>query len=1016
MNLTNLKKRMLLFAGAILLSAASAFAQNVQINGKVVDENGDAVIGCAVMIKGTSTGVTTDIDGNFQISAPEGATLVFSSISYVTRELQAAPDMNVVMEEDTIQLEETVVVGYGVQRKSDVTGAISKVESSDLMNRTVTSAVDALGGKTSGVQLLSTSAAPGESPVIRVRGYSSNYSSEPLYIVDGLKVRSIGDIDPSEIESMEILKDAASAAIYGSEAGNGVVIITTKRAEAGKTTIQYDFQYAIQSVNRIPEVLNAEEYIQYYSEYGHVTQDMLNRFWDGETDTDWGAVAFENGHMQRHGISFQTAGEKSSVMMSLNYLDNNGIVTGDKDRYTRYNFNVNAEVKPFKWLTFGTNSSISFSKVSSVSANAGGIGGGIMTAVLELDPLTPVYYETPPQFVNDLLAEGRPLMTNADGYYYGISGFYPSGQINPLQLVDISDSERTAKSIRSNVYANLTPLPGLTITSRFGFSFNDSYSHSYSRIYYNNQWANAEKPTVSQSSPQRAYWQWENFANYLKSFGRHNLGAMVGISYSEDTSQSLSTSINEISMNDENFAWIDFAGGNATKTISGIETQTRKFSYFGRLNYNYDERYFIEASVRADAADLSVLPLAERWGVFPAVSAGWVLTNEEFIPKNDVLSYFKLRASWGQNGSIANLSNYMYASAIESNDKYPFDGSYSVGSSPSSLGNPHLKWETSEQTDIGFDARFFSNRLSLTFDAYIKKTKDLIVNNSTPSLSAGNTPSPINAGNIENRGIEVDLSWRSHIGDLQYSISGNFSTLHNEVTYLDPTIERISGSRGPIGEGGQGIYFEKGYPAWYMRGYHVIGVDPETGNAIFDDVNNDNAIDANDLQMIGSGIPTFNYGLTINLAYKGFDFVLFGSGAAGNDIWYACTYNNVTGANTLKYFYDNRWTPSNRNASIARPGTNEVNKYYSSDAYVFDGSYFKIKQIQLGYTIPENITRRAHISKIRAYVSLDDFFTFTNYPGLDPESASISSMNGIGVDTGNYPQSRKVVFGINVTF
>ena len=290
------------------------------------------------------------------------------------------------------------------------------------------------------------------------------------------------------------------------------------------------------------------------------------------------------------------------------------------------------------------------------------------------------------------------------------------------------------------------------------------------------------------------------------------------------------------------------------------------------------------------------------------------------------------------------------------------------------------------------------------------------MNNSTPSLSAGNTPSPINAGNIENRGIEVDLSWRSHIGDLQYSISGNFSTLHNEVTYLDPTIERISGSRGPIGEGGQGIYFEKGYPAWYMRGYHVIGVDPETGNAIFDDVNNDNAIDANDLQMIGSGIPTFNYGLTINLAYKGFDFVLFGSGAAGNDIWYACTYNNVTGANTLKYFYDNRWTPSNRNASIARPGTNEVNKYYSSDAYVFDGSYFKIKQIQLGYTIPENLTRRAHISKIRAYVSLDDFFTFTNYPGLDPESASISSMNGIGVDTGNYPQSRKVVFGINVTF
>lgn len=1016
MKLMNLKMRMLFVFSIFLLSAVTSLAQDIHVRGNVTDENGEPMIGCAVIVSGTNHGVTTDLDGNFEIVAEEGSILVFETINYLTQELPASPSMKVVLKEDRTQLDEVIVVGYGVQRKSDVTGAISKVESSDLMNRTSTSAIDALGGKTSGVQLLSTSAAPGESPVVRVRGYSSNYSSEPLYIVDGLKVRSIGNIDPSEIESMEILKDAASAAIYGSEAGNGVVIITTKRAEAGKTTIQYDFQYAVQSANRLPDVLNASEYIQYYTEYGYITDDMLNRFWDGKTDTDWGSVAFENGHMQRHSLSLQSATEKTSIMMSLNYLDNNGIVTGDKDRYTRYNFNLNGEVRPFDWLTFGTNTSVSFSKMQTVQSNNSGVGGGIMTAVLELDPLTPVYYDEVPGFIEDLLAEGRPLMTAADGRYYGISGFYPSGQINPLQLVDISDSENSVKSMRSTIYANLTPVKGLTLTSRFGFSFNDSYSHSYSRVYYNNQWANADRPTVSQSSPQRAYWQWENFANYSKSFGRHNLGLMAGISYSEDTYQTLSGSIDQLARNDENYAWLDFMGGNATKTLSGIETQTRKYSWFGRLNYNYGEKYFLEMSVRADAADLSVLPPAERWGIFPAVSAGWVLTNEDFIPKNDVLTYLKLRASWGQNGSIANLANYMYASVIESNLVYPFGTDYSTGSSPSALGNPHLKWETSEQTDIGFDARFFKNRLSVAVDAYVKTTKDLIVNNSTPSLSAGNAPSPINAGNVENRGIEVDLSWRSHIGDLQYGISGNFSTLHNEVTYLDPTIERIEGTRGPIGEGGQGIFFEKGYPVWYMRGYHVLGVDPDTGNAIFDDVNDDGSIDANDLQMIGSGIPVFNYGLTLNLAYKGFDFVMFGSGAAGNDIWYACTYNNVTGANTLKYFYDNRWTESHRNASIARPATTELNKYYSSDAYVFDGSYFKIKQIQLGYTLPEKWTMKAHMSNVRAYVSLDDFFTFTNYPGLDPESASINSTNGIGVDTGNYPQSRKVVFGINITF
>lgn len=1013
------KQKLLWMLTFILLSTANSYAQDLNVKGRVVDETGMGIIGAAVQLKGSANGVVTDIDGNFAITVPEGSVLVFSYVSYVTQELKAAPQMTVVMKENVELLEEVVVVGYGVQKKSNVTGAISKVEESDLSNRTVTSAVNALGGKTSGLQLLSASAAPGASPVIRVRGYSSNYSSEPLYIVDGLKVNSINNIDPDEIESMEVLKDAASAAIYGSEAGNGVVLISTKKAQEGKTSISYDFQFASQSVNRIPKVLNAQEYIQFYREGGFITDEKINVLYDGKTDTNWGDVAFENGSMMKHSVALKHGTQKSNLMISLNYLNNNGIAAGNKDSFQRYNLNMNAELKPSKWLTFGVNSTVSYSKMKSVNANNGGIGGGIMTAVLELDPLTPIFYDTAnlPAFINDLLKEGRHLLTDETGKYYGISQFYQSGQINPLELIAIHDSNNTSKSIRANVYANFMPINGLTVTSRFGFNFNDMYSHSYSRAYYCHNWAESAKPTITQSSPQTNYWQWENFANYLKSIGKHNLNVMAGISFSENTNQSLSSSIDQILRDQDSYAWIDFATGNATKTIRGIENTTRKFSYFGRLNYDYDNRYIAEFSLRADAADLSILPKAERWGYFPAGSLGWIISNESFFPKNNTITYLKLRGSWGQNGSIANLSNYTYASAIVSNAKYPFGtGTYQSGSYPSSLGNPHLKWETSEQTDFGIDARFFDSRLSLSVDYYLKKTKDLIINGSTPSLTAGNSPSPINAGNVENKGFEFDFSWKDRINQLSYGISANLSTLKNKVTYLDPTIERLSGSRGPIGADGAGSFFEVGYPVWYLRGFHVESIDSKTGNPQFEDLNTDGVIDANDVKMIGSGIPDVNYGITLNMAYKGFDLILFGSGAIGNDIWYAATFNNVTGANTLKYFYDDRWTPTNTNATIARPLCNEVNKYYASDAYLFDGSYFKIKQIQVGYTFPKKVTGNLHIQNVRAYVSLDDFFTFTSYPGLDPEAASLNTSNGIGIDTGNYPQSKKLVFGLNVTF
>lgn len=1018
-----LRKIFLVLLGASVWLLASA-QTTVKISGQVLDETGQPMIGAGVIQLGTNdqVGTVTDLDGNYSLSVPKGSSVEIRAIGYkfVSKVVNGNEIFNVQLESDSELLEETIVVGYGVQRKSDITGAISKVGEEDFTNRTVGSAAEALNGKTAGVQFISSSAAPGESPVIRVRGFSSNYSSDPLYIVDGLKMSDISNIDANDIESMEVLKDAASAAIYGAEAGNGVVLITTRRATAGKAKISYDFQYSSQSLNNMPKVLNAEQYINWYTEGGFITDEKLSTYYDGVTDTNWADVAFENSTMFKHALSFQQATDKMSVLISLNYLSNDGIVVGDHDTFERYNMSINAEIKPKKWLTVGLNSNVSYFKRESVSSNGAGISSSVMTSVLELDPLTPVYYDSDnlPSYVQSLIDGGYTVLSNSSGQYYGISQFYQSAQINPLEIIDVNTSNSSGKNIRANFYANLMPIKGLVVTSRVGVNFHSSYTRSYSKEYYCYTWATNDNPTVTQTSPQNAYWQWENFANYTKKIGKHNLGFMVGTSYSEKTAQTLTVSVDDIIKDTDSYAWIDFTSGNATKTVSGVETKTRKFSYFGRINYSFADKYIVEVSARADAADTSVLPADERWGYFPAVSLGWVASKENFFPKTENFTYLKIRGSWGQNGSIANLSDYTYAASITSDAVYPYSSSstYSSGSYPTALGNYNLKWETSEQLDFGLDARFFKDRLSFTMDWYQKKTKDLLIYDSTPSLTAGNDPSPVNAGNVENKGWEFELTWKDSIGDFRYSVSANLSTLDNKVTYLDPTITRLEGSTGPLGSAGGGTYFEEGLPVWYMRGYHVEGIDSSTGDPIFTDYNEDGTIDANDLTYVGSGIPDVNYGITITAAYKNFDLTVFGSGAGGNQIWYAATYNNVTGANTLEYFYDRRWTSTNTDGTIARPLCTNYDKYYASDAYIFNGSYFKIKQIQLGYTVPKKLTKSWGIENIRAYFSLDDFFTFTSYPGLDPEAASLSTSSGIGIDTGYYPSSKKIVLGFNITF
>ena len=582
-------------------------------------------------------------------------------------------------------------------------------------------------------------------------------------------------------------------------------------------------------------------------------------------------------------------------------------------------------------------------------------------------------------------------------------------------FVDASYSYGSFNTHKSYVHFGQSLNSGLTyeINAFQNYSDND---------YYVNGTIHQDYMSVSASASVPLYLQWENFANYMQSFGKHSVTAMLGMSFIENRTFNVSGSItgNEDDLgfkkDDPLYAYFAYATATATKNISGGEEFIgRKLAYFGRATYDYDGKYMAQFSLRADAADSSVLPIDNRWGYFPAFSLGWTVSREKFMERtNGWLSHLKLRGSWGQNGTTASLGNYMYLASINSNISYPYTNNlaYNTGSSPSATGNNELKWETSEQVDIGLDARFLNDRLSFTFDWYKKKTKDLIITGITPSTIVGNTASPVNAGNVENTGVELELGWREQRGDFNYEIRANLATLKNEVTYVHESLDRINGAGFHTT---QGItVFEEGYPAWYFRGYKVEGIDEATGNPIFADLDNNNTINESDRTMIGSGIPDFTYGITLSGSWKGIDMTVFGTGSQGNDIFACLTRGDRLQANILKEYYDDRWTPDHTHASRPRAGATDIEKYWVSDGVIFDGSYFKIKQIQLGYTLPKPVLNRIGLDNLRVYCSLEDFFTFTSYPGFDPEVTG--SGNAIGVDKGYYPSSKKVVFGLNVTF
>ena len=1019
----NLCKRigMLLLAAVVsLVTSAQVWAQQT-ITGTIVDQTGEPVMGATVLVKGTTNGSTTDLDGRYSIpNVSSNQVLAVSFIGYASQEIPVGNRtvIDITLLEDSELLEDVVVVGYGVQRKSNLTGAISSVKSGDIENRTVVDVNQSLQGKTAGVQMISSSAAPGTESSIRVRGFSSNSTSNPLYVVDGVRVNSIVNIDPSDIESMEVLKDAASAAIYGAEAGNGVILITTKRgAKAeGIGKISYNAQFAIQSLGRKAEVMNADQYLAYNLKSGGIGESLAKE-WDG-TDINWCDELFETSLMQKHSVNFQNGNDKGNVYISFNYTGNDGIVKTDKDTYKRFAGSVNAEYNIKPWLQISSQNSVTYHAQNSLAENDPYVS--VLRAALALDPLTRNTYpeNNLPKNMQELLDNGRKLVSDGEGNYYGISKFQLGDDINPYILINTRSQRTWGTFTQGNTALNFKPIKGLVFTSRLGYRFASMFNNIYQAAYYATAARNVQDPTVNQTATQKKYYQWENFANYNMSIAKNDITVMLGTSFSSDRTGTTQTGGTGLQADKPNYAYPSYLSASATSLLhAGDDLTVNKLSYFGRLSYSYDNRYMLQFTMRADAADLSILPEAQRWGYFPAVSAGWTISQEKWFPQDQqFLTNLKLRASWGQNGSIAGLSNFAYANAITSIAGFSFvpgQGNYTTSSLPSSTGNKNLKWETSEQTDFGLDASFFRSRLTFGMDYYVKKTKDLLVSNTLPTLTIGNTVSPVNAGDVENKGWEFDLSWKDQKGDFKYSVTANLATLSNEVTYLDHSIDRINGTSY---NGTTVTAFEEGYPVWYFRGYKVDHINPENGNPVF--VKADGSLSENaassDLTMIGSAIPDLTYGLTINFGYKNFDLTVFGQGTSGNDIYCALVKTDRPSTNRLATYYEDAWTAPGQNAKYARMDYQE-SVYWNSSAVVFDGSYFKIKQIQLGYTLPKNLCKKMHINNLRVYGSLDDFFVFTSYPGLDPEASS-GSTTSLGVDLGNFPNSKKLVFGLNFTF
>ena len=1053
-------------------------AQSV-VRGTVTDEAGEPVIGATVKVQGSNEGAITDFEGNYSVKAASNATLSFSYVGYVPQEVNVGgrSTINVTLAEDNTTLNDVVVIGYGTMKKKLVTGATVQVKGEDIAKLNTTNALEAMQSSTPGVQITQSSTQPGKGYKVYIRGIGTTGSASPLYVIDGVAGGSLDGINPNDIESIDVLKDAASAAIYGARAANGVILVTTKQGKAGKIELSYNGAIGWSNAYKRPQVLNAQQYMTIIDEYtfntsgqkmdwaGFVPQDILTKVNSGWTGTDWwGAFENKNALQNNHSVTLTGGSDRSKFAMSYTYTGNEGIMGAEMaSYYKRHTVRINSDhvllrVKDFDAITIGENISIGYTKSHDLAED--GMYWSYIHSLLQTCPFVPQY------------------AYNGDNYaYQDFNGNVTYGQgwnsslfSNPWENLSKGgfNSKAESRSINTSatVFAVIQPIRGLRLRSQFNYNWGSgayrNYNEPRSSGYGN---ATSVIYSVNQSAWLNTNWSIENTLTYdLPIINGHKISAMVGQSF-----QSTAWSFNVGGSNKVNWgeqlatlkgwdsAWLsNIKLVNATDmTLTGNPNDEEYLaSWFGRVSWDYNETYMATATLRYDGS--SIFTDGKRWGWFPSVSAGWVISNEPFMESTKSwLDFFKLRASWGQNGNCA-ISKYQYLATIalsgdsgDSGYKFGSDlatsvaGSPNVGAYANIVPNPDLTWETSEQLDFGFDARLLDNRLGVNFDWYKKMTKDWLITGPQIAIN-GTNPAAINGGDVQNTGVELALTWNDRIGsDFRYNVGVNFATNKNKVTRIANDNHYINGPSGVLSQGTDYIYrAEEGKPIGYFYGMSYSGIwqnqdqiddaraagkavldGAQPGDMIWDDWNGDGVItfaegDNCDRHEIGNPNPDIMLGINLGCTWKGFDFAINGAGAFGQQIMRS--YRSFSDAPYQNYDTSilERWVgegSSNAQPHITSTGSENVN--WVSTRYMENADYFKIKTVTLGYDF-KNVWKNCPFQQLRLYVQAQNLVTFTGYSGLDPEVGNTAGGSGwaSGIDLGLYPPSRTYLIGASIKF
>ncbi|HSI70872.1 MAG TPA: TonB-dependent receptor [Gillisia sp.] len=965
-----------------LFIMGSSFAQDNQVTGTVTDaSSGLPLPGANVIVKNTTIGTQTDFDGNFSLNAELGDVLVVSFLGYVTTELSVSDltNMEIVLQEDAQSLDQVVVIGYGSQQRRNITGSVSVVDEEAFEDRPNTQVGALLQGKAAGVQVVSGSGKPSAGFNIRIRGTNSiNSSSEPLYVVDGVPTTDTRSLNPSDIETLSILKDASSAAIYGAQGANGVVLITTKQGKTGKPQLSIDSYVGVSQVWKTLPVLNGEQYRDLMTELGRNTD------WSRYTEnTDWQNVIFQDGLSTNHQASMSGRNDGTSYYVSGGYTKQEGAVRSSE--MERYNFKVNFSQQVNDYIKVGTNIAYTHYSDVDVTDNTSVNSGGVLLGVLSTPPNIGIF--------------------NPDGTY--TSNPFQDWE-NPVSSTDAAVRGYTNQRLLGNVFAEIYFLDGLKFRTNLGTDYS-SANYDYFLDPFSTSYGRAMSGIGRYNTNLSNYYIIDNTITYTKRFGKHDFEALAGSVFQKYRWENSN-------MERRNFSSDQITTPNAGSEIiaaSADKAEKANASYIARVNYNFDGKYLLTANFRADGS--SNFGPQNRWGYFPSFSVGWQVSEEDFMTNLESVSSFKLRAGWGVVGNDQ-INNYAYFGRVGSGGNYPIGGIVMPGTYPASIANESLKWEESEQLNVGLDLAFLENRINFTADAYVKNTRELLLNAPLPR-STGFDNAIQNIGQLRNRGLEFQLSTINTNGEFKWNTDFNISFNRNEVVNI--VGQEIFG--GGVAGRGEVSLVREGEPLGSFYGYVWGGVDPETGNAFYITQDGESTFEptAADRRIIGDANPDFIYGLTNTFSYKNFGLSVFLQGSQGNDIFNATRIETegMTDSKNQSAVVLNRWREAGDITDIPRASEGNTNNSRISSRFVEDGSYLRMKALTLSYNVPASLTDRLSLSGMKIYATGENLFTITDYSGFDPEVNAFGGSNtAVGVDFGTYPQTRNLIMGLNLTF